>query len=388
MLTTARPVVASDPPAAEKTPAKKKHEATVKVGGYLRPGFGFRYLPAALPKDVFDYGFFGRSGLEVEAHPFEMWRAKLHLQLSSEALTAVTDLELFDLNGNGVPDGVAYTTSALPGAVLEEATVSFVPSPMIQLLLGSMRIPFSLTQQSANTALMFPTRAAVNEVFLSGADLGFSARSNFLDGIILANLGVFNGDSLGLWSADTVTRGVVIAARADLNPFGAFAFGEGDHSRGPFRLGLGFGTMIRPATIYDERTGTEPRSVFDLRISASLRMAYRGLYFAGEYFRRQQTDDFSSRPEVADGAYGQLAFFFRALPFLALEPIVRVGFVAEDQTFDPRFIGYTSAGFNLFPAADADPADDVKITLQYLGERRFTEDEDAHGGALAVQLKF
>ena len=67
---------------------------------------------------------------------------------------------------------------------------------------------------------------------------------------------------------------------------------------------------------------------------------------------------------------------------------MRVGFVAADQTFDPRLTGYTDSGINIYPAADDKQPDAVKVTLQYLGERRFTEDENAHGFAAAVTLKF
>jgi len=200
---------------------------------------------------------------------------------------------------------------------------------------------------------------------------------------------VFNGTSLGLRRQNVEPRGITGAFRADVNPFGKFTHeGEGDPKRGPFRLGAGFGLMFTPATLFDSRTGTEPRSVYDLRFAASLRMAIRGAYLAAEYFRRQQVDDFSSRPEVADGAYAQVAVFIPLVDWFGLEPIFRAGFVADDQTFDPRLTGNIDAGFNLYPKADADPPDQVKLTLLYLGERRFSESEEAHGGAISVLLKF
>jgi hypothetical protein len=373
---------------ATEDPPQPPPKPSVVVGGYLQPGGGFRRRPSALPKDEWEYGFFGSAGLSVDAQPFEHWSAQLHMLFSSQALTAVTDVALFDLQGDGAPDGLVYSTKAVPGVLLREATVKFEPSPLLALRAGVMRIPFSLQQQSANTGLLFPTRARPNEVFLSGSDFGAQARTRIKDGHLIASIGAYNGDSLGLRIENQTARGVVLSARIDANPFGDFGFQGGDHKRGPFRIGVGGGVLYRPATLFDERTGTEEKSLKDLRVSGSLRAAVKGFYFAAEYFRREQLDDYSSRAHVADGAYAQAAFFFPVVRRFAVEPIVRVGFVQEDQTFDPRLTGYTDAGINLYPVADADRPADVKITVQYLGERRFSEQEDAHGGALTLRLRF
>ncbi len=366
----------------------EKEKSLVEVGGYLKPGFGFRYRPKALPRDRFEYGFFGTTGLEVNAHPFKMWEASVTVEFSTEALRAVTDVALFDLQGDGVIDGVQYKTEAVPGAVLQEAVVRFIPHETVTMSLGVMRIPFTLAQQADNSELMFATRAAPNDTFLSGADIGAKITGKFWDGRFVPMIGVYNGDSLGLSIAETQARGVVITARVDGNPLGAFEEGEGDYQRGKFRVGFGVGGMVRPATLYDTTTGAEPHSVLDGRISASLRVAVRGFYFVSEYFRRMQKDDFSSRPETADGAYGQVGYFFRVVPSFGLEPIARVGFVARDETFDARFTGYTDAGVNLLPVAGGDSPDDVKVQLAYKGERRFSEHEEAHGVLAAVQLRF
>jgi hypothetical protein len=117
-------------------------------------------------------------------------------------------------------------------------------------------------------------------------------------------------------------------------------------------------------------------------------MAYRGLYLGAEYFRRQQANDFSNRPERADGAYAQVGFFFPILDVFGLEPIARTGFVAFDQTFDPRFVGYLEAGLNVLPVLDAERPDMVRVGAQYFGERRFTEEEEAHGAVISAQLRF
>jgi len=345
-------------------------------------------VPDAVPRDELQYGFVGGAGLVIDARPFEMWRGRLHLLFGSELVEAVTAVSLADLGGDGDVDTVDTSTTELARSVVQEATVTFQPVDVVGARVGAMRIPFTLQQQSANTALLFTTRSTANEVFTSGSDLGALIYGDVWDSRILASIGVFNGDSLGLLIEDAERRSVALSVRTDINPFGAFPFGEGDHRQGPFRLGVGFGLLYSPGTLFDERTGTEPHAVHDTRIAASLRMAVHGLYVAAEYFRRQQADDFSFRPRIADGAYGQLAFFFRIANRVGLEPVARVGFTADDQAFDPRFIGYTDAGFNVYPeASDGDDPDRLKITLNYVGERRFTEDEDAHGAAIGLQLE-
>jgi hypothetical protein len=387
---TKPPTVTAPAPAAKQDVESppERPPAKVRVGGYLKPGAGIRYRADALPKDRLDYGFSGGAGLSVVAEPFPYWSGQLKLQFSSAVFSAVTGVQLFDLGGDGRPDGLVYTTKAVPGVTLREAAVKFEPTPLFGLRAGVMRIPFSLQQQSANTGLMFPTRARPNEIFLSGADFGAQLRTRIKDGHVIASLGAYNGDSLGLQIENQTARGLVLSGRVDANPLGDFALQGGDHARGPFRFGVGAGLLFRPATLFDERTGTEEKSFQDLRISGSIRVAARGFYCAAEYFRRQQLDDYSGRAHVADGAYAQAAFFFPLSKSFAVEPILRAGFVHEDQTFDPRLTGYTDAGINVFPVANAERPSDVKVTVLYLGERRFTEQEDAHGGALTLQLRF
>ena len=382
----AEPAQAVPEPTPNSAPAPA-FEPSVDVGGYINPRFEFRYRADAFPKDEFDYGFDGGAGLIIDAKPFEMWRGKLHLLISARVIELVSDVDNVDLNGDGSPDDSAVTTREIALQVVQDASITFAPIDEFGASIGAMRIPFTLQQQSANTALIFASRSSANEIFLSGADVGALLYGDLWDSRIVTSIGVFNGSSLGLELENTEDRGVALSFRADINPFGAFPFGEGDQKRGPFRLGVGFGLLYKPATSFDERTGTEPHSVNDVRLAASLRMAYRGAYFAAEYFRREATDDFTFRPQIADGAYAQLAVFFNIGNFGA-EPIVRAGFTAADQSFDPRLTGYTSAGINLYPEARSDDPTRVKLSLQYVGERRFTEDEDGHGAAGALQLKF
>ncbi len=380
------PTVAPVPPTAgpiapvqEDKPPSEDRWSWLKLGAYFRPNFRILHRPNALPRDRTEFGFRGSVGLVLEATPFDMWRARLDVVFSDEVVRAVTDV---------TESGDVVQQQSVPGSILQDAYVAFEPVPWFGVRAGAMRIPFSLQTQSPNTELVFPNRSEPNRIFQSGSDFGAELVGNFGKGIFTTKLGVFNGDSLGLGVAGLDEQGAVFSARADVNPFGDFPFGEGDYGRGKFRLGVGGGMLARPVTLFDQATGTEERSALELRFAASLRMAVKGLYVGAEYFRQQQTNDFSNRPEVADGAYAQAGFFFPIVDVLGLEPIARAGFVALDQTFGPRFVGFLEAGVNVLPVLYAERPNMVRVGVEYFGERRFTEQEEAHGAVISVQLRF
>ena len=176
----------------------------------------------------------------------------------------MTGVKLFDLEGDGNPDRLDFTQN-VPGVRVREATV-FEPVSWFGIRAGIMRIPFSLQQQSANTGLMFPSRARPNEVFLSGSDFGAQLRTRLKRGILVASVGAYNGDSLGLLVENQTARSVVLSGRLDVNPLGDFALSGGDHEQGPFRFGVGAGLLYHPATLFDERTGTEEKALHDIHI--------------------------------------------------------------------------------------------------------------------------
>jgi len=356
------------------------------LGAYVRGGGGFTYRPNALPAKNLEYGFNGRAGLRLDGAAHRMWKARIWLEFRAFSLPYVQSISVYDANNDGV--GISLTTNNQTTTLIRvvQAVASFEPWDFLAVEAGVQRIPFTLQQQNKNTGTLFPNRSLSNNLFLNGSDVGALVRANFADGIFLTSLGVWNGNSLGLKIPYATPRGVVLSYRADVNPFGAFPFGDNGKDRGPFRLGVGAGLLWRPTTIFDTRTQTEPRTVQDVRWSASLRMTVRGFYAAAEYFRRHQIDNFTFRPQLSDGAYGQLAYYFTIADAVGLQPSGRVGFINVDQTFSPRLTGYVNAGLSFYPIA-ANP-NAVRIWLAYIGERRFTEREDAHGGQAAVQISF
>jgi hypothetical protein len=366
----------------EKEKEEKADEPSYQLGGYLQPQVGMTYRPSALPRDRMEYGAAATAaGIEITGQPWTHWGYDVHLIVAGESREVVTGVESVDTNGDGVPDDVSTDSEITPTLAVERATINYQPLPLVGAVVGQMRIPFTVQEQSPQTSLMFPRRSGPNEVFLKGPDLGALAVLTLKDDLVRASLGAFNGS--GAPVGETEERGLVYSLRADVNPLGPFPFGEGDLERGRLRIGLGAGFLYYPARVYDA-SGYLGTRIRDLRASASFRLAARGLYLQAEILRRQRTDSLSSRPVVATGAYSQASYFLPLRAPIGLAPIARVGYSAEDQSFAPRNTLFLEAGLTVYPMPDE--PDDLKIVAQYLGERRLTEDEDAHGAILQLQL--
>ena len=71
-----------------------------------------------------------------------------------------------------------------------------------------------------------------------------------------------------------------------------------------------------------------------------------------------------------------------------MSPLGRIGWTAEDQAFDTRVTLFIEAGVGFYVGARSIGPDALRIIVQYLGERRITEGENAHGAVLQLQLKF
>jgi hypothetical protein len=248
-----------------------------------------------------------------------------------------------------------------------------------------LRIPFSAQGRTFNPALMFTRRSAPNDVFLFGTDLGALAQLGVLDDKLELSTGVFNGTGLAVSRSNE--RGALVSGRIDVNPLGGFPFSEGDLERGKFRFGVGAGLLYFPSRIYDDAGNDTRTRARDLRMTGSLRLAVRGFYLQGEYLRRQRTDSLSSRPLIADGAYGQTSVFVPIGDKLGLAPMGRFGWTTTDRRIDPRTVYYGEAGVALY-LASRDRPDGLRVLAQYVGENRVTEHEVAHGAAVQLQLRF
>ncbi len=352
------------------------------LGGYVAPAFTLTARPAAQPVDRLEVGMGSASaGLIFVGEPTDHWRFEVDLRIGADVIRALVAVDVVDLDNDGEPDAVLGQTAEAIANIVEETTVTWRPVEQLDLRAGKMRIPYTSQSQAHDMALMFPQRAGPAELFLRGTDLGVLVEWDLGRGIFGGSVGVFNGT--GLLAGQGSDKGILITARMDLTPLGPFAFDESDLFRDPFRLGVGIGLVYNPYTSYD--SAGEPDVRFrDTRASASLRMAVRGLSFVAEGLLRYQTDSLTSRPLLAAGAYGQLGVFTP----VGLEPAVRVGWVGEDQSFDPRHTLWLEGGLNLYPAHRDEQPDVVKITVAYQGEDRITEKEWAHGAIVGARLKW
>jgi hypothetical protein len=146
--------------------------------------------------------------------------------------------------------------------------------------------------------------------------------------------------------------------------------------------------LYREGTLF-ESTGYEATRFHELRFDAAARLAFKGLFVQGEYLRRQQRDDLSSRAATATGAYVQSSFFF-PIPGtkFALAPLGRYGVSIEDQDFSPRTSIEIEAGIAFFPMAGLDDPNKLRFILQYEGEQRLPEKEVANGGVIHAQVRW
>ncbi len=373
---------AGDEAAAE---AAVGRQARVEVGGYLQPRFGFTYRPDALPRDQSTYGAGGsRAGIILSGSPAPMWSYRVHFMVGSDMLTAVTRVDTADLDGDGVPEEISGTRSALPGVFVEQALVRFEPAPAFRLDVGEMRIPFTLQQQSANTALLFPQRSGPNEAFLSGTDTGLLASLEGFDKRVRASAGVFGGSNVSDVLDGPREEGFLYSARVDAEPLGAFPSRDARPVAGPLRLAVGAGFVYHPSVLFDE-DGFDERTFRDIRLSGSLRVAGGGFYAQAEVLRRDRSDNLSGLRDVDTGAYVQAAFL---TPYHGIAPIGRLGWTEEDQRTDPRTTYWAEAGIAVYLRPNDPDPNALRLIIQYIGEFRHTEEEEAHGVAGQLQMRF
>lgn len=371
------------------------------IGGYVQPQYTYRVRRNARPRDQQEFGAGQtRAGILFSGEPIKHWMYKVHLVIGSQILQPITQVETVDFDGDGAIDNVATTSQPTPGLFVEELSIDYRPvdyhgrdpdpdNPRdvvaLDIKFGQMRIPFTAQNRSQNSALMFPRRSTPNNVFLFGTDLGGLVKLGILDDTVDILGGIYNGTGLAV--SEVNSRGALYAGRLDINPLGGFPFAEGDLGRGGFKFGVGGGLLYYPSKLFDDAGNDTRTRARDLRASASFRMQVKGFYLQGEFLRRQRTDSLSSLPLIATGAYGQTSFFFPVYKNLGASPVGRFGWTTLDQSFDPRVTYYGDAGAALY-IGNSDRPDVLRVLLQYVGEVRVTEQEQAHGASLQVQLRW
>ncbi|MBT8494959.1 MAG: OprO/OprP family phosphate-selective porin [Deltaproteobacteria bacterium] len=374
-------------PAADATitDATEPSRELFRINGYIQPQFDFRYRPSAFPRDRTNYGASAtRTGLIMTGEPLAKWSYTFHVVMSAGLLNNVGSIEVIDRDGDGTPEDVAERRQSNPGIFIERAVVDYRPMDSMRVRLGQMRIPFTIQNQSPNFSLLFPGRSGPNQFFLSGTDLG--GLVTYSHPLFQASAGVFNGT--GADNTTASVRGLLYALRFDVNPLGDFPFSGVVNRSGPLRVGLGAGLLYFPSEQF-EASGFEGINVRDLRASLSARVKVGGLYAQAELLRRQRTDNLSSRPVIATGGYAQGSYYIALkTDVFGLSPIARAGMTVEDQSFEPRTSILTEAGAAFYWHRGSAANDTIKLIVQYFGEQRITEGEDAYGLTTQLQLQF
>jgi hypothetical protein len=323
-------------------------------------------IPSSRPRNQADEGVQGAAGIAAAGMPYEKWDYLAYL---------VVGLAADAVNGTG--------GSVSP----EQITLRFTPLKGLSLQAGYMRIPFSVAQAAVITSSMFPTRPGPTAMFQSGADAGVLAAYEHPSGYVRVRLGLFDGLSLGLSLPGHVTHAPVSSAWLDVAPFGGMPTLEGDFGDSSFHVALGGGLLYRNGTAYDP-SGYEGLHVSDTRLSAALRMAFKGLFVQGEYLHAIQTDDLSGRPRIARGTYGESSYYVAVRRKIGFAPLTRLGWSAQDEGFFPRHIVTFDTGLALYPRGDLAEPGALRVVLEYTSERHVEESESAYGALASVLYRF
>lgn len=298
-----------------------------KLFGSLRPTFGLAHHGEAAPRDRWTYGIAG---------------SHVDLGLDSEVGGGVSALLYVALGTER--DGTGSTKGQVD---LERALVSYRPVDAFRISVGRDGVPLSAQSATPSYARVFPRKIALDDTFVVPADVG--AQAAFATDKVTALAGVWNGiESDVMLEPGSTERGFLYSARVEVTPNGRFAFDEGlrpEH----VHVGIGAAVTYRAATAFT-MTGDVGSRSRDLRAAASVRLAYQGLFAQAEVLRRQITDDLSTRPDVATGAYAQASWRL-AVRSVDVAPLARFGIAKVRQLSAPALGSTIELGAAVFPLA-------------------------------------
>ena len=204
-----------------------------------------------MPRDRTEYNADQtRAGIIVNGSPARGFRYDFEVSFGSALVDAVTESDAVDVDGDGELDEVSTYSRASSGINVHRAAVDWDPTEHFGVSVGQMRIPLSVENQITNTKLLFPNRAAANEVFLQGSDFGALARLAVRDSKMRVSAGVFNGTD-PTTAAEAEARGPLYSFRADIDPMGPMENGGRDTRGGAVRFGFGAGLVYYPSTTFD-----------------------------------------------------------------------------------------------------------------------------------------
>lgn len=252
--------------------------------------------------------------------------------------------------------------------VLQDAWIEWRPVDGVGFRGGQFKAPFGRQQTTRSHFLQFQERSDATRYFSLGRQIGIQGSWKGLGGVVETHAGIFNGDGEDRQGALNDNNEHMVAARAQINPFGSWQRHEGDLPSTPTpEASFGASFVYNPQ---GETTISGVRSEFDTigyGIDGALRFA--GLFATAELFHRTTDEDGSAAFDSIDedGYFAQAGYFL--LPG-RLETALRYSRVRVDDGADENTSEITASINYLFRE------DDHKLQLEW---GRLTVDPD--GGA-------
>ncbi len=364
--TSPHPLAATGAVASAPSPAAT-HDAPSLIpkvaAGFVLAQGSVTETPQARPSQRTDESLQASAGVGVLGTPFAHWDYMAYVVLGFTA----------DANA-GIGGSIAP----------EQITLRLTPLTGLSFQGGYMRIPFSLAQSVVITNSMFSARPLPTTVFQNGADAGFLASYQHPSKVVTVKLGIFDGLSLGLLIPNHVTRGPVLSAWVEVAPFGEMPTIEGDFGQSSFHLSVGGGVLFQNGTAYDA-SGYEGLHTTDTRVSAALRMAFKGVFAQGEYLYAILVDDLLGRPRITRGTYGEASYYVPFKRKVGFAPMARLGWSQQSADFFPTSVVSVESGLALYPRGDLAEPGALRLVIEYVSERQVEAEQTAYG-ALASAL--
>lgn len=116
--------------------------------------------------------------------------------------------------------------------LLERAYFNYRLKDEVQLLVGQTNVPFGRQWLNSSNGLEFVDRSYASDAFRAGYDTGVKLNGKIADSLLTYDVGVYGGVGQSTYRA---SNNSAVAARVTVNPFGPFAYSEGDidHSSKP-----------------------------------------------------------------------------------------------------------------------------------------------------------
>lgn len=172
--------------------------------------------------------------------------------------------------------------------LLDDANVNFDLSRgrrAFMVKAGQFKVPFGRQQLASAMNQQFVDRAAVEDTFARGRDIGVQLWGTPFKGLLDWRVGVFNGNGRSVTRNDN--DDLQLDARVTIQPFGDVKYSEGDfESSGKFLLAIS--GQVESSTREVAASGGTPAQQNEQSLwGGDVVVKFRGFSLLGEYFERR-----------------------------------------------------------------------------------------------------